>query len=204
MKHFKLALLILLLAPGFVAAQKKAKKPIVPAVFNSARFVYVQAVDGQEFDRNLYPEDRMAIADVRDALQVWGRYTLTVERDKADLVFVVRKGRLASADVDGGIGTGQNPQVGGQRVQFPGNQRQQGPGAGGPASAGVGVGAEAGPPDDLLQVCQLTPNGKLSAPLWIHSFANGLDAPRLLLFKQFKDAVEKAYPNPPPKPPTKP
>jgi hypothetical protein len=208
MNHLKLAFLILLLLPGLAGAQKKAKKPIIPAVFNSARFVFVQAEDGEEFDRRIYPEDRMAIADLRDALHAWGRYTITAEREKADLVFVVRKGRLASADVNGSIGAGQDPQVGGQRAQFPGNQRQQGTGIGGQQGTGFGAGAEAGPPDDVLQVCQLTPNGKLSGPLWSHSFANGLDAPRLLLFKQFKDEVEKAYPSqppgPPPSPPSKP
>lgn len=200
MKHLKVALLILLLLPGLAAAQKKAKKPIVPAIFNQARFVYVQAVDGQEFDQNLYPEDREAIADVRDALEAWGRYTFVLDRENADLVFVVRKGRLASANA--GVAAGQDPDVGAQRVQFPGNQRQQGNGIGRQQAPGVGVGlgAEAGAPDDLLEVCLHTPKGKLGAPLWIHSSADGLNAPRLLLFKQFKDEVEKAYPNLPPKP----
>lgn len=126
MNHLKLAFLILLLLPGLAGAQKKAKKPIIPAVFNSARFVFVQAEDGEEFDRRIYPEDRMAIADLRDALHAWGRYTITAEREKADLVFVVRKGRLASADVNGSIGAGQDPQVEGRERSFRGTSASKG------------------------------------------------------------------------------
>lgn len=199
MKFLKTAFLFLLLLPLLADGQKKEKKPAVLAIFGSARFVYVQAVDGNEFDRDLYPADRLAIADLRDALKAWGRYTLTVDREKAELVFVVRKGRLASAEVGTGVGMGgaDDSPIGARGAQFPnGRQRQQGP--------EFGAGAEAGPPEDLLQVCQLTPNGKLSGPLWIHSFVNGLDAPRMLLFHQFKEAVEKAYPSPPPSPPAKP
>src|SRR5258708_4165329 len=81
----------------------------VPEVFAHARFVYVEGMDGGEFDRNLNPEDRMAIADVRDFLKKWGRYTISYERDKAELIFVVRKGRLAEADADVGISNGQDP-----------------------------------------------------------------------------------------------
>jgi len=196
MKSLKVILLLLLLLPTLAAAQKKAKKPSIPAVFEHARFVFVEAVNGQEFDRDLDPADRLAVADVRDALHTWGRYTLTVEREKADLIFVVRKGRLAEGRVSVGVGDGQDPQAGQMGMPFPGRQRQQGP--------GVGIGGEVGPPDDLLQVCQLKADGKLSGPLWIQSFAGGLDAPRLILFAQLKNAVEKAYPTLPANPPSKP
>jgi hypothetical protein len=196
MKSLKVIALLLLMLPTLAGAQKKAKKPIIPAVFGQARYVFVQAVDGEEFNPNIDPADRLAIADVRDAMQAWGRYTITPEREHADLVFVVRKGRLAEGRGSVGISEPQGPQAGQQGAQFPNRH-------GAPATD-VGVGGEAGPPDDVLQVCQLTPDGKLSGPLWIHSFAGGLDAPRLVLFAQFKEAVEKAYPNPPPKPPSKP
>jgi hypothetical protein len=147
--------------------------------------VYVEAVDGDEFKPGLYTPDLLAIADVRDAIQHWGRYTITVEREKADLVFVVRKGRLAEADLGGGVGGGANP----QGAQGPGQQRSRG--------TVLDVGGEAGPEDDLLEVCQFNPNGKLSGPLWIHTFKDGLGAPRLILFEQFKEEVEKAYPDTP-------
>jgi hypothetical protein len=38
----------------------------------------------------------------------------------------------------------------------------------------------------------------------MRSIAGGLDAPRLSLFAQFKNEVEKAYPSTPPSPPAKP
>ncbi len=196
MKSLQGVVLLLLLLPGLASAQKKDRKNTLPAVFEHARFVFVEAVDGEEFNPNLDTPDRLAIADVRDALHAWGRYTLTPEREKADLIFVVRKGQLA--DRRGGIGPGgeQDPQGGQMGAPFPGRQRQPGP--------DLGVGGEAGPPEDLLKVCQLNANGKLSSPVWIHSFAGGLDAPRFLLFAQFKEAVEKAYPAAPASPPAKP
>jgi hypothetical protein len=42
----------------------------------------------------------------------------------------------------------------------------------------------------------LKPNGKLTGALWSRSMEGGLMPPRLLLFAQFKDEVEKAYPAP--------
>jgi hypothetical protein len=213
MKLFKAKVLLLLLLPATMVAQKKEKKPSLPEVFEHARFVYVEAIDGEEFNPGLDTADRLAIADLRDAIKAWGRYTLTAEREKADLVFVVRKGRLAEGQAGnvnsgiengGGIEAGQDPlgrsqsgqQAGQQGGQFPGQQRERGP--------GFGAGGEADREDDLLKICQLKPDGKLSGSLWIHSFANGLEAPRLLLFTQFKDALEKAYPSAPASAPAKP
>ncbi|MGB6744407.1 MAG: hypothetical protein WBE38_12240 [Terracidiphilus sp.] len=208
------AIAFLLLFPAALLVQAKDKKQSgVPAVFGQARYVFVEAVDGQEFDPNLYPEDREAIADVRDALQNWKRYALTTERDQADLVFVVRKGRVASADVGvsprssgpgsggqgssgpGSVGSGSgSPGWGGSGgAQIPGQGRSGGQ-MGGP---GIQTGGEMGPPDDFFEVCQVTPNGKLSSPLWERSMPDGLDAPRVLLFRQFQEAVEKAYPSQP-------
>ena len=62
-------LLLLLFFPG--PAHSKKKDPDIPALFRQARYVYVEAVDGDEFNPRLYPEDRQAIADVRHALQAW-------------------------------------------------------------------------------------------------------------------------------------
>jgi hypothetical protein len=197
------AIAFLLLFPAALLVQAKDKKQAgVPAVFGQARYVFVEAIDGQEFDPNLYPEDREAIADVRDALQSWNRYALTTEREQADLVFVVRKGRVASADAGvsprggpGSVGSGSgSPGWGGSGgAQIPGQGRSGGQ-MGGP---GIQTGGEMGPAEDFFEVCQITPNGKLSSPLWERSMPDGLDAPRVLLFRQLKDAVEKAYPSQP-------
>jgi hypothetical protein len=187
------AIAFLLVFPAVLLVQAKDKKqPVVSAVFAQARYVYVEAVDGQELDPNLYGEDREAIADVRDALQDWNRYSLTTERGQADLVIVVRKGRAASADV--GMSPGGRPDSGvGAGGQIPGQQRNNMP-MGGPA---VQMGTEAGPAEDFFEVCQMDSNGKRGSPLWERSMPEGLDGPRVLLLQQFRDAVEKAYPNKP-------
>jgi hypothetical protein len=69
MRMRDIAVLLLL---GFAAAgllRAKDKKPSVPEVFGRAHTAYVEAVDGQQFDRGLDPDEREAIADVQDALQ---------------------------------------------------------------------------------------------------------------------------------------
>ena len=151
--------------------------------------MYVQAVDGTEFDSNVPTADRVAIAAVRDAIKSWGRYTITPEREKADLVIFVRKGRPGEARPMASISALQDPHMGGGAdTTAPDSGRAQMPGMGGGGGAGVG--------DDLFKVCPLNSDGKPGKDLWSRTLAGGLDAPRLPLFAQFKEAVDKAYPNP--------
>ena len=42
-------------------------------------FCYVTSYDGDQFNPNLLPEDRQAIATVQDAMQKWGKFTLVYE-----------------------------------------------------------------------------------------------------------------------------
>ncbi|HEV2175162.1 MAG TPA: hypothetical protein VGR71_16435, partial [Nitrospira sp.] len=82
MKPLKMITLLLALLPALVTIQAKPKKPYkLPAVFDQARYVYVEAVDGQEFDPRLDPDDRQAIADVYNAVSDWKRYVVTTRRD---------------------------------------------------------------------------------------------------------------------------
>jgi hypothetical protein len=198
MKSHRATVLLLIVLPALAVSAKDKKQQSLPAVFGQARYVYVEAVNGREFDPNLDAADREAIADVRDALRAWGRYTYTTEREQADLVFVVRKGRIAEGDV--GVSNSPFPQTVPAGAPNAGSQRGAGP--------VVSAGAEMGPRDDLFEVCQMNPNGKVSGPLWQHSMPDGLTAPRITLFQQFKEAVEKAYPlhpaSPPPSQPASP
>jgi hypothetical protein len=188
MKSLKAAVLVLALLSTCAQAEKKPKKPSLPEVFEQAHLVYVQAVDGTEFDANVPAADRMAIAAVRDAISAWGRYTITPERGKADLVIFVRKGRPGEGRPAASITALQDPHMGGGAdTAAPDASRAQGSGMGGGGGAGMG--------DDLLKVCPLNPDGKPGKDLWSRTLAGGLDAPRLLLFAQLKEAVEKAYPN---------
>jgi len=179
MKPFKAIAVVFLLLPPLAAAHKKPKKSSVSAVFEHARYVYVEATDGNEFRPDLYQGDRQAIADVENALNEWKRYVLTTKRDEADLVFVVRKGRLASGDI--GYTQGLPP-----GRQAPPGQPQ--------AGGGWNTGAETGPPDDFLEVCQINEDGTLSTPIWIRTMPDGLEAPNLPLFQELKTAVDRAYP----------
>lgn len=172
-----------LLLPAVVfAGDKKKNKKTVPAVFGTARYVYVQAEDGDVFKPGLLEEDRQAIFDVEHALRNWNRYILTIRPAEAELIFYVRKGRLGTATLGAGVGAPAGP------GRVPG---QTGPGMAGP---GVMVGGEVGPPDDLLEVRMRGQDGVLSSPIWFRTQTDGLNGPDVPLLSQLKAAVEKDYP----------
>jgi hypothetical protein len=181
---------LLLLLFFVVPAQSKKKDPDIPALFRQARYVYVEAVDGDEFNPRLYPEDRQAIADVRHALQAWNRYTLTARRQDADLVFVVRKGRLADARVAVGDRIGSRGSVSQPTDQDPNRDPSRSPDSG----LDVGESGRVGSPDDLIFVDAVNPEGRNGVRIWTQSRTDGLNTPEIPLFKQLRDAVDKAYP----------
>jgi hypothetical protein len=201
MKARRLAALLVACLLAFNIAHAKPKKPDVPAVFQTAKYVYVQAEDGDVLKPGLYPEDRQAIYDVENKIRDWKRYAITINRDEADLVFIVRKGRLAAAQGQVGIGNFPRPQPGQSPNPVPDPGRS--PNQGG-ISERAGVGTEVGPSDDLLRIFILTGDKKLAGPVWAHELDGGLDAPMVRLVEQLKAAVEKAYPPPPPPDPNKP
>jgi hypothetical protein len=182
-------LLLILIFPS--PAQSKKKDPDIPALFRQARYVYVEAVDGDEFNPRLFPEDRQAIADVRYALQKWNRYVLTIRRQDADLVFVVRKGRLAAAKVFAGVHAGPRTPNAQPTDQDP---NRNDPARYPDSDTEVGASGEVGSPDDLLFVDVVNPNGSRGARIWMQSRTDGLNTPEMPLFKDIKDAIDKAYP----------
>ena len=195
MKTIKLVGLALVLFPTLALSEKKPK---VAVAIGQAHTVYVQAADGEETKPGLAREDMQAIANVRTLLRNWGRYTFTDDRSKADLIFVVRTAKRR-VDGGGGGGFGRGSQGnGGSGV---------GAGGGGDMPAPQGGQFPSDRPDnatmndnpfdvDRLDVCQLKPNGKLTSALWSRGMEGGLAPPRMILFAQFKDEVEKAYPAP--------
>jgi hypothetical protein len=180
-----IGVLLVLFVPLVAVHSKGKKRSEISALFANAHYVYVQAEDGDMMKPGLYSEDREAISNVEQAVRDWNRYAITTERGDADLVFVVRKGRLLGAQVQGGISAGPPSRPG---SQGPGQQLPQ---AGN--SEGVGVGTEVGPADDILRVFTLT-NGKLNGPLWSREMQDGLAKPGVLLVRQLKEAVESSYP----------
>jgi hypothetical protein len=81
----------LLLSAIALAAPKPAaqsNQPF-PATLRNARYVYVAAYDGDEFNIQLLPEDRDAIVAVQNAIQKWGKLTLVYRPSDADIVLLV-------------------------------------------------------------------------------------------------------------------
>jgi hypothetical protein len=165
-------------------ARAKNQKETLPAVFKNAVFVYVQAYNGDALNPHVIPDDRDAIYNVEQALKAWDRYSIVYERDRADLVFTVRKGRIASVSPGVEVGIGRQPQ---NRNPSPPDPTRGGDGN----STAVGVDAEVGPPDDLLSIYMVGPSEAL---LWSHTLKGGLDAPGLPLIQRIKHEVETAYP----------
>ncbi len=189
MKAYKLASPLVVCFLIVTLAQSKPKKPDVSAVFQNARYVYVEAVDGDLLQPSLYPEDRQAISDVQDSVRVWNRYAIALDRNEADLVIVVRKGRLAGAQLHGGISGGTRTQPG----QPPNPDSGGGPSLQGGRSAEVGAGGEVGPDVDILRI-YIQNDGKLTGMVWSREQDGGLDAPGVPLIAQLRAAVEHAYP----------
>ncbi|MGA9306856.1 MAG: hypothetical protein WBW31_15740 [Candidatus Sulfotelmatobacter sp.] len=89
-------LAVVLLATTLALAAPKAPKanapqniPPFPGTLVNARFIYVTSYDGDQFNPNLFPEDRQAIATVQDAMQKWGKFTLVYEPRQADIILMV-------------------------------------------------------------------------------------------------------------------
>jgi hypothetical protein len=71
-------------APGATAV------PPMPRIFANARFVYVTAYDGDQFDPRLLPEDRDAINRVQDGIHKWGKLIIVYHPEEADMILAVQ------------------------------------------------------------------------------------------------------------------
>ena len=63
--------------------------PSMPGTLANARYVYVTAYDGDQFNPRLLPGDRAAIARVQDAIQKWGKLALVYRPQDADVIIAV-------------------------------------------------------------------------------------------------------------------
>ncbi len=89
-------LICMLLAATFAIAAPKASTtsaaqtiPAFPGTLVNARYVYVTSYDGDQFDPNVLPEDRQAIATVQNAMEKWGKFIVVYEPHQADIVLMV-------------------------------------------------------------------------------------------------------------------
>jgi len=85
---FAIALLTLALTT-LSAAAASGNPPQMPRTLANARFVYVAAYDGDQFDPARLPDDRAAIGRVEDAIQKWGKLTVVYRRQDADIILMV-------------------------------------------------------------------------------------------------------------------
>ncbi len=86
-KQIAAGLLLCLALVGSAFAAKNA--PPMPRILANARYVYVTAYDGDQFNPRLLPEDRAAISRVQDAVQKWGKLTVVYRSQDADMVIAV-------------------------------------------------------------------------------------------------------------------
>ena len=200
MNSFKRIAVVLLCGSSLLFAQHKKKQPAVSAIFQNARYVYVQAMDGDLTNPRLFPEDRQAISDVENVIRDWNRYALAINPSQADLIFVVRKGRLASLQGHGTISAGPHPMPPMQpRSQSPSQDPSQSQTQNQDANE-IGGRAEVGPASDLLRVYSTNSQGRRIGPIWTGEQEDGLGAPDVPLLQQLRVAVQRAYPDPPPQP----
>jgi hypothetical protein len=92
MKRFSLVVISLILAGVSAMAapnRSTAKVPAFPGTLANARYVYVASYDGDQFNPNLFSEDRDAIGAVQNAIQKWGKLTIVYRPSEADVIILV-------------------------------------------------------------------------------------------------------------------
>jgi len=63
--------------------------PAFPGTLVNAHYVFVTSYDGDQFDPNILPEDRDAIATVQDAIKKWGKFVIVYKPQDADMILMV-------------------------------------------------------------------------------------------------------------------
>jgi hypothetical protein len=93
MKRFFLVAisLIVMAAISATAAPNPStpKAQAFPGTLANARYVYVASYDGDQFDPNLFFEDRKAINTVQNAIQNWGKLIIVYQPSQADIIILV-------------------------------------------------------------------------------------------------------------------
>lgn len=183
MRHAVILSLLLVSVVAICGGQSsgQSKKHVPSAMLASAQYVFVEPYSGSDFpaaavDPHVSAEDHEAVGNVQNAILQWGQYKLAARRSEADLIVFIRKGRLASANAGVHVHVGtSNPTPGAPSKTD--------------ADAAPLGGAEVGPDQDIFWVYSLDPDGKLTGPIWQKTLKDGLDAPQLVLFEKFKEAV---------------
>src|SRR6266852_645581 len=94
MKRFSFLAAIFTVVAAMISAASAsnpntANVPAFPGILANARYVYVAAYDGDQFNPSLLSEDRDAIGAVQEAIHNWGKLTLVYRPSEADIVILV-------------------------------------------------------------------------------------------------------------------
>jgi len=89
MKNALVSAIAVLFLAGSALAEQPRTAPPFPGTLVNATYVYVTSYGGDQFNPNLLPEDRQAIAAVEDAIQNWGHFVLVYTPGEADIVLMV-------------------------------------------------------------------------------------------------------------------
>ena len=154
----------------FVASSLAAKdKAVLPKFVVNSKFVLVTTYFADEpTNPRMMPDDREAQADVEDAIRKWGRYIVVYKHSEADLILLVRKGRVAEAL--GGIQVHHGSEPPGTNIGPMGN-------------------VDAGTADDMLALYDAK-TGIDAPPLWRGIQARGLNPPEMRLVQELRSKVE--------------
>jgi hypothetical protein len=148
-------------------------KAVLPKFVANSKFVLVTTYFGDErTNPRMMPDDRKAQADVEDALRKWGRYIVVYKRNEADLIILVRKGRVAEALV------GIRVHHGSEASRIPGTN--VGPTGNADASTTT---------EDMLALYDAK-TGIDAPPLWRGIEAQGLNPPEMRLVQELRSKVE--------------
>lgn len=199
-----LPLLVLLSASLSLADGKK--KVLLPAYVLQARTVYV-LIDPTAGTSITSPRaNKTAQEDVEKALMRWGRFSLVMETQTADLIITVRKGSGKVVDrTIGGEPTNDRPVI----VQATDDSIRVGAHRGRPPDAAqtgqTGTQphpqTEVGPADDVFVVYEGHVDSPLNqAPAWQYEKKDALKSPNVPAVGEFQKAIEETEKQQKPKP----
>jgi hypothetical protein len=158
--------ILLFLASGLAAAQ--GFDPL-PKLVVHAQYILVTTNTGDDLTNpNMMADDRQAVVDVQNAIKKWGRYALAYNAKDADLILVVRKGRIVESQPGLRVGAGSTTKP----------------------SIGANVPTDMGDPREMLALFDAS-QGLHSTPLWREFAGGGLNPPQMSLVGDLRAAVDK-------------
>jgi len=189
-------LVLLLLAP--LADAKNKKKQVLPDYVLKAQTVLVVIHPDAGEPLTDPTANRTAQDNVEKAMMKWGRFSLVMDTQTADLVVAVRKGHAGGPTVSNSPAdnrpviyqpSGRDIRVGGQQGRPPDLSN---PGLGRPADRGPHIGNE-GPSEDTFEVYRGGIEYPLDAPpLWRYTAKDALNGPQVSAVEQFRKAINES------------